>query len=68
MLGREELWQGVVCPSITVISRPMHDKRRRLLYWNGQQVLEWTTSLDISSRTLYWNGQLVWTPALGLYL
>ena len=31
-------------------------------------LLEWTTSLDTSSRTLYWNGQLVWTPALGLYL
>ena len=31
-------------------------------------ILEWTTSLDTSSRTLYWNGQLVWTPALGLYL
>ena len=31
-------------------------------------ILEWTTSLDTSSRTLYWNGQLVLTPALGLYL
>ena len=30
-------------------------------------LLEWTTSLDTSSRTLYGNGQLVWTPALGLY-
>ena len=31
-------------------------------------LLEWTTSLDTSSRTLYWNGQLGWRPALGLYL
>ena len=34
----------------------------------GTIILEWTTSLDTSSRTLYWNGQLVWIPALGLYL
>ena len=27
-------------------------------------ILEWTTSLDTSSRTLYWNGQLGWTPVL----
>ena len=56
--NHEEFGTRVMLHAMNAVSRGY----KRIL------ILEWTTSLDTSSRTLYWNGQLAWTPALGLYL